>query len=119
MRWNKWLVIFSLGIFGLTGCAQLNKLVYRIDISQGNYIEQEAVNKLRLGMSKEQVAYVLGTPALVENGYPDTWYYIHYHEVPNKGTTQKNLIVDFDPQGKLISAKGDFTLSADFDKPLE
>ena len=77
MQLKKWLVAVPLAMTLLTGCSVLERLVYRIDINQGNYVEQSAVDKLKFGMTKAQVRFVLGSPMLIENGYPNTWYYIY------------------------------------------
>ena len=42
--------------------------VYRIDIPQGNYLEQKDIDKLQMGMTKEQVKFVLGSP-VVEDAF--------------------------------------------------
>ena len=36
--------------------------VYKIDINQGNYLSQDMVDKLKVGMTPAQVKQVLGTP---------------------------------------------------------
>ncbi|KII76884.1 outer membrane protein assembly factor BamE [Vibrio renipiscarius] len=114
MQLKKWLITIPLALTMLTGCSLLEKLVYRIDINQGNYVEQEAVNQLKFGMSKEQVRYVLGSSMLVENGYPDTWYYIYLHTEGHNESIQRNLIANFDEQGRLVEIKGDFPTSDTF-----
>lgn len=50
---------------------------YKMDIRQGNYITPEMRDKLKLGMSKSQVRYVLGT-ALVSDGFhTNRWDYVY------------------------------------------
>ncbi len=114
MQLTKWLIALPLAMSALTGCSLLEKLVYRIDINQGNYVEQEAVDKLKFGMTKEQVRFVLGSPMLIENGYPDTWYYIYHQTEGHKDSVQKNLIANFNNEGRLVEVKGDFPASSDF-----
>ncbi|WP_341665884.1 outer membrane protein assembly factor BamE [Vibrio sp.] len=115
MQIKKWLVIaLPLSMTLLTGCSLLEKLVYRIDINQGNYVEQKAVDKLKFGMTKEQVRFVLGSPMLVENGYPNTWYYIDLQTEGHQDSVQKNLITRFSDEGKLVSIDGDFAPSPSF-----
>ncbi|MEN9531784.1 MAG: hypothetical protein RIQ83_1008, partial [Pseudomonadota bacterium] len=46
----KHLIAAALTALTLSGCS----LVYRIDIPQGNYVEQKQVDKLRQGMTREQ-----------------------------------------------------------------
>ena len=114
MQFTKWLIAIPLAVTTLSGCSLLERLVYRIDINQGNYVEQEAVDKLKFGMSKEQVRFVLGSPMLIENGYPDTWYYIYHHTEGHKDSIQKNLIVNFNPEGSLTNVTGDFPAGSAF-----
>ena len=118
MRIKKWLVAVPLALTMLTGCSVLEKLVYRIDVNQGNYVEQEAVNQLKFGMTKTQVRYVMGSPMLIENGYPDTWYYIYHHTEGHNDSIQKNLIVDFNADGTLVAVAGDFESGDEFFESL-
>jgi outer membrane protein assembly factor BamE (lipoprotein component of BamABCDE complex) len=57
---------------GLTGC------VYRMDIQQGNYLDGHAVNQLKVGMTRSQVRYLLGTPMVEDVFNSDRWDYIYY-----------------------------------------
>ena len=55
-----------------TGC----KLIYKQNVQQGNAHEQEDLDQIKLGMSKKQVAYLLGTPAVRDPFHIDRWDYI-------------------------------------------
>lgn len=55
-----------------TGC----KLIYKQNVQQGNAHEQEDLDQLELGMTKKQVAYLLGTPAIRDPFHQDRWDYI-------------------------------------------
>ena len=50
---------------------------YKIDIRQGNFIEQAAIDRLQLGMSKQQVTRLLGTPIVVDPFNLQRWDYIY------------------------------------------
>ncbi|CAH0524916.1 outer membrane protein assembly factor BamE [Vibrio hippocampi] len=118
MQFKKWLLTLPLVFSVLTGCSVIEKIVYRIDINQGNFVEQESVDKLRVGMTKEQVRFVLGSPMLVENGYPNTWYYIQHTTKGHDDSEQKNLVVNFDQTGALKDISGDYQQSALFEQRL-
>ena len=45
----------------ITACSEF-PWVYKIDIEQGNIIEQEAVDQLIPGLTKNQVRFILGSP---------------------------------------------------------
>ncbi len=114
MRFKKWIIAVPLALVMLSGCSVAEKLVYRIDINQGNYIDQSAVEQLKFGMTKEQVRFVLGSPMLVENGYPNTWYYIYHYTEGHNDPVQENLFVRFDKNGKLVKVEGDYLASTSF-----
>ncbi len=58
--------------FLLTGC----NIIYKQNIQQGNALEQEDLDQLELGMSKNQVAFLLGTPAIQDPFHQDRWDYL-------------------------------------------
>ncbi|MFM2476342.1 outer membrane protein assembly factor BamE [Celerinatantimonas sp. MCCC 1A17872] len=113
-------LLFSamLATFALSGCSMLDKLVYKIDIPQGNYVEQKEVNQLRIGMSPAQVKYVMGPPMLVDLFTPHTWYYIYHYQVGNGKLTQKKLVITF-KDNKLVSMTGDYKPGSQFNMPLD
>lgn len=119
MQLKKWFIVVPLSLTMLSGCSLVERLVYRIDINQGNYVEQPAVDRLRVGMTKDQVRFVLGSPMLVETGYPNTWYYIYHHTPGHEATEQKNLIVHFNNSNQLNNIEGDFPASSDFYNGLQ
>lgn len=93
--------------------------VYRIDIPQGNYLEQKDINKLRVDMTKEQVLYVLGSPVASNAFDHDTWHYF-YSLKSGSGNNdfKKQLIITFN-QNKLQDISGDYEKSDDFNQPLD
>lgn len=111
--------ILTLSLVLLSGCGYLNSLVYKIDIPQGNYIDENQVKKLRVGMTKEQVTFVLGTP-MSNNPFNQTkWNYIYRYKTGKGGLLRKNLVAFFDEQGKLEKVTGDYKLSENFNIPVD
>ncbi|MFT7234620.1 MAG: outer membrane protein assembly factor BamE [Methylophagaceae bacterium] len=90
------LYTFSFLVLFITGCAK-DKIpgVYRIDIQQGNDITQEMINQLKSGMSKNQVAYVMGTPLVIDTFHPDRWDYIYSYHPGNGKREQRRITVYF------------------------
>lgn len=112
MRNNK-LVIATLTAAMLlsTGC------VYRIDVPQGNFVEQKQIEQLRAGMSRAQVEFVLGSPMVEDAFDSSTWHYVYYLREGWNEPKQKNLTVHFMNE-KLTSVSGDFPPPASFNLPL-
>jgi Small protein A (tmRNA-binding) len=107
MSWTK-AAVASLMAIAIMGCSYAEKLVYRVDINQGNYIEEKAVDSLKFGMTKEQVKFLLGPPMLVESGYPNTWYFVQWQQPGHQDPTQKDLVLSFDDNNQLVSMGGDY-----------
>jgi outer membrane protein assembly factor BamE len=70
---TRYLFIALLAVLTLnTGC----KLIYKQNVQQGNAHEQDDLDQVELGMSKKQVSYLLGTPAIHDPFHQDRWDYI-------------------------------------------
>lgn len=91
----------------VAGCSNLRfPGVYRIDIPQGNFVTPEMLDELRPGMSREEVRFVLGPPALRSPFSPDKWYYLLDYE-PGKGeTVEQEIVVHFE-DGQFARREGE------------
>jgi len=69
---------------------------YRIDIQQGNVLTQDMVSKLRPGMTRQQVRFVLGTPPITDVFHPDRWDYVYYLSKGGKLTEHRRLVLLFE-----------------------
>ncbi len=113
---SRWFVLISvLCTLMLGGCTSW---IYRIDIPQGNYVEQKQVNKLRVEMTREQVLFILGSP-VAENTFDNKkWHYLYLLN-KNKSKIQRlELIVHFNGD-KVADITGTFDRPEEFDTPLE
>jgi len=70
----------------------LSACVYRQDIMQGNRIDDEKLVQLEVGMTKAQVEFLLGSPALTDSYHPDDWHYVHYTKVGDSGNVDKRVM---------------------------
>src|SRR5258706_7329133 len=66
---------------------------YRMEIQQGNFISQEAVSKLKLGMSREDVKLILGTPLLTDIFHGDRWDYVFSRETSDGRRESRRMAV--------------------------
>lgn len=95
---------------GVGACSSVPRIVteYRIDVQQGNVVSQDMVSQLKVGLTKDQVRFVLGTPLLTDIFHGDRWDYIYRLEKGRTGAVeQRNLSVFFDQDGKLSRIGGD------------
>lgn len=69
---------------------------YKMDIRQGNYITPEMREKLKLGMPKSQVHYVLGTPMISDAFHGNRWDYVYSLEHHGEIVEKQRLTLYFD-----------------------
>lgn len=93
--------ITACGFIGFPG-------VYKINVEQGNIIDQEKVDKLKIGMSRRQVRFILGTPLVEDSFNADRWDYAHTIRNGTDSLLNERLTVFF-KEDKLARIEGDFT----------
>lgn len=69
---------------------------YKMDIRQGNYITPEMREKLKIGMSRQQVRYVLGTPLLGDVTHGNRWDYVYTLEKRGQVNERQQLTLYFE-----------------------
>ncbi|GAO36173.1 membrane protein SmpA [Sulfuricella sp. T08] len=79
---------------------------YKIDIQQGNVVTQEMVAKLKPGMTKAQVRFVLGTPLIMDSFHANRWDYVYRYQKAGKLMEERKLALFFE-QELLQRVEGD------------
>jgi len=79
---------------------------YRVEIQQGNFVSQDMVAKLKRGMSREQVRFVLGSPLLTDMFHANRWDYVFFRERPDRTREERRLSVFFE-NDRLVRVAGD------------
>lgn len=69
---------------------------YKMDIRQGNFVSPDMREKLKLGMTKAQVRYVMGTPMINDAFHTDRWDYVYRLQHDRKVTEKQNLTLYFE-----------------------
>ncbi len=69
--------------------------VYKANIAQGNLIKEEDLAQLEIGMTKNQVRFLLGTPMIDDPFSRERWDYVYYLKLGRKGTQFKRWVSVF------------------------
>jgi outer membrane protein assembly factor BamE len=81
----------------LASCSSAPLLTpYKMDIRQGNFVTFDMREKLKLGMTKPQVRYVLGTPMINDTFHSNRWDYVYRLEHRGKEIEKQNLTLYFE-----------------------
>jgi outer membrane protein assembly factor BamE len=99
-------------VLALSACGAYNSYVpgfitpYRSDVQQGNWVTSEMVALLKPGMTREQVRFALGSPALTDIFHADRWDY-PYSFLPGRGKAEQRLLTVFFENDRLARWSGD------------
>ncbi|MBC2730950.1 outer membrane protein assembly factor BamE [Thiobacillus sp.] len=80
----------------LAGCSSLHIGPHHIDVQQGNALDQENVARLKTGLNRSQVRFLLGTPLVVDPFRTDRWDYVYLYYKAGKLTEQKHITLIFE-----------------------
>jgi outer membrane protein assembly factor BamE len=117
LRWCI-LVLMVMAALIITGCSTkvdetqrtlMNSIFrpYVPDTIQGNFISSEQYAKLEVGMSREQVRQILGTPLLASYFHANRWDYIfEFKRLGEKISKERRVTVFFDGD-KVTKFNGD------------
>ena len=85
-------LLLALLAISLCGCG----LIYKLPTRQGNVIEQKELDKLQLGMSRDQVKFVLSTPIAASSLQPNRWDYLGYYKSPRGKVFNRTVSLYFE-----------------------
>ena len=103
------LVLVALIALVTAGCG----LLYKQPIYQGNLIEKSAVEQLQVGMDKQQVMTLLGSPSIADPFHHQRWDYTSTQRTNRRGHTEvKNMTLWFE-NDKLAKWEGEYFAEQD------
>jgi len=92
----------------ITGCQLLPEnsqlRSYRVLVQQGNVIDENKVEALKINMTREQVVFLLGEPVVNNIFDKNRWDYVYYRK-RDPEETQLNMISIFFKENNVISMK--------------
>ena len=98
-------------VLALSACGSLEfPGVYKLTIQQGNIVSQEMIDRLKPGMTRSQVQFVLGNPVLADSFERDRWNYVYTVDIPGQAIIERELIIVFE-NDRLLRFEGDYTPS--------
>ncbi len=81
-------------------------ITYKIDIQQGVVVTQEMADQLKVGMTRDQVRFVLGTPILTDPFHADRWDY-PFRFQPGRGRIEERRFTVYFDGDKMARYNGD------------
>jgi outer membrane protein assembly factor BamE len=91
-------------------CGIVEACIYRIDIQQGNVIEQEALDQVQVGMSRSAVQFLLGTPMVADSFHEERWDYTYYLRRGRSRDVERRWLVVYFEDDQVVRIERDLTL---------
>ena len=83
-------ILILISFLSLTACS-----AYKIDVQQGNTIEEDKLSQLKQGMTKQQVQFLMGTAMLVDPFHPQRWEYVYSFRKGGEDMKRKRVTLVF------------------------
>jgi outer membrane protein assembly factor BamE len=84
----------------LAGCSLVESVKkfgpYSINVQQGNALDSESISRLKPGLSRSQVRFLMGTPLVVDPFRTDRWDYVYMYYEAGTLVEQKRVSLFFD-----------------------
>lgn len=64
---------------------------YKPDVQQGNTFDKEQLSQLKIGMTQQQVTFIMGTALLKDAFHKNRWDYV-YTYTKGRGDTERKLL---------------------------
>lgn len=88
---HKWTFLAAL----IVAMALGSGCVYRSNIAQGNVIKEEDIAQLEVGMTRNQVRFLLGTPMVADPFHRGRWDYVYYVKLGRSDALGKRWVSVF------------------------
>lgn len=92
------------------------EMVYKLPTRQGNVLEQKELDAVQVGMSRDQIKFLLGTPIAASAFRNDRWDYVGYYKNP-RGKVYSRTVSLFFEGDKLVRMEGQKAPEAEAGKP--
>ena len=96
--------LLLLSVLALAGC------VYRIDIQQGNLVDQEDIDQVEVGMSRSAVQFLLGTPMVADSFHQERWDYPYYLKRGRSREIERRWFIVYFEGDQVVRLERDLTL---------
>lgn len=84
--------------------------VYRMDIQQGNRLEEAALEQVEVGMPQTAVRFLLGTPMLSDPFHTDRWDYPYYLRRGRSDEAEQRWVSVYFEDGRVTRIERDVAL---------
>lgn len=85
----------------------LSACVYRVDVQQGNFLEEREISEVKEGMTRSQVRFLLGTPVIDNPFDQNRWDYMYTFRAGRSREPERRWVIVYFDGDQVIEIKTD------------
>ena len=97
-------------LIALLTASVLSACLYRLDIQQGNVVDQEDIDQVEVGMTRSAVQFLLGTPMIADAFHSQRWDYPYYLRRGRSREIERRWLVVYFEDDRVVRIERDLTL---------
>ncbi len=87
----------------LAAALLLGACIFRIDIQQGNLLEESAIDQVAVGMTRSQVQFLLGSPMIADSFHENRWDYTYYFKQGRSRETERRWFIVYFEADRVVN----------------
>ncbi len=87
----------------LAAALLLGACIFRIDIQQGNLLEESAIDQVAVGMTRSQVQFLLGSPMVADSFHENRWDYTYYFKQGRSQDTERRWFIVYFEADRVVN----------------
>jgi outer membrane protein assembly factor BamE len=85
----------------------LSACIYRIDIQQGNLLEEDVIEQVEVGMTRSQVQFLLGSPMVEDAFHQQRWDYTYYLKLGRSRDIDRRWLIVYFEGDRVVTIEKD------------
>ena len=85
----------------------LSACIYRIDIQQGNLLEEDVIEQVEIGMTRSQVQFLLGSPMVEDAFHEDRWDYTYFLRLGRSRDVDRRWLIVYFEGDRVVTIEKD------------
>lgn len=87
----------------LAAALLLGACIFRIDIQQGNLLEESVIDQVAVGMTRSQVQFLLGSPMIADSFHENRWDYTYYFKQGRSQETERRWFIVYFEADRVVN----------------